>query len=183
MHIVFLSTTQVFNGSLPHHIESSPTSPPTAYGSQKVEVEQHLINQVGSGFSIIRLAKVLPLRFPLFEAWFSNWAQGLPVEPFSDHHFSALSMKTAISRILEIGRLRSDGIHHLGPRDGMTYETAARFLCQRLGISQSLIQPKTSPYGSTPLILLESTRSDTGKWAPPQTEASLNDQIMSWKSG
>lgn len=60
VHIVFLSTNMVFDGSVPSVKSNAPTCPVTEYGRQKVQVEEWLQENVPNQSCIVRLTKVMP---------------------------------------------------------------------------------------------------------------------------
>src|SRR5690349_4923731 len=65
--VLFLSTNQVFDGSVPNVASDAPYSPVTEYGRQKVRTESALLSQMGEGppIAILRLAKVVSPDMPL----------------------------------------------------------------------------------------------------------------------
>jgi dTDP-4-dehydrorhamnose reductase len=65
--VVFLSTNLVFDGTLPRGLPITRLNPQTAYGQQKAEAEQTLLDMAPDCVAIVRLTKVLDRGFPWFK--------------------------------------------------------------------------------------------------------------------
>lgn len=144
-HVLFLSSSQVFDGSKPLAAPDDPRSPRTEYGAQKAEVELN----VPRG-TVVRLTKVLSPEYPLFAAWARDLAAGKTIRPFHDLPLAPLSMETAVAALAALGRERKSGIRHLSPQAEISYAEAASRLAQRLGRPE-LVEPVSALQASPPL--------------------------------
>jgi len=67
IYVLFLSSNQVFDGSVPHVRADAPTCPLSEYGRQKARAEAVLRERMlgGAPIGILRLAKVVSANMPL----------------------------------------------------------------------------------------------------------------------
>lgn len=156
-HTVFLSTNQVFDGSIPDVPAESATCPVSEYGRQKAQTEfalQALIRR-GAPVAILRLAKVLAPEMPLLRSWTRALTRGVAVRAFHDMTMAPIPSNLVIQTITCLMRDRACGVFQLtGPIDA-SYAEIARFLARRIGVEESLVQESSAdcaglPTGSTP---------------------------------
>jgi len=104
--VVYLSSNQVFDGSVAHTPPDHPYSPTSEYGRQKVEVERRISRYNGS-VAIVRFTKILQPNHPLFFSWSSDLRSGRAIQPFSDLWFAPvpLSCVTSVLRLIADKRL------------------------------------------------------------------------------
>ena len=84
IYVVYLSTNQVFDGSMPNVPPDAPVNPISEYGKQKARTENELkmLIQQGAPLSILRLAKVISPQMQLVKGWVETLATGTPFVPF-----------------------------------------------------------------------------------------------------
>jgi dTDP-4-dehydrorhamnose reductase len=143
IHVLFLSTNQVFDGSVPHVLAVAPTAPVSEYGRQKARAEVALREMMARGApaAILRLAKVISSRTPLLRDWATALRAGKPIRAFHDMTMSPVAADLVARTIEALMADRATGIFQLsGPRD-VTYERAGHFLAERLGADVSLVAP------------------------------------------
>lgn len=157
--VLFLSTNQVFDGTVPYVPADAPHSPVSAYGKQKARAERALVPHIAGGapLAILRFAKILSPGMPLLRQWTAALAAGQPVSAFADMMLAPTPVElaaTAIARLLRVeGGAR--GIFQLtGPRD-VSYAEIAAHLARRAGADPALVSavPAASagmPPGATP---------------------------------
>jgi dTDP-4-dehydrorhamnose reductase len=157
VHVVFLSTNQVFDGETPHVAPEAPACPVSEYGRQKAQVEAELLRRMSRGeeLAILRLGKVVGSTVPLIEGWAEKLTAGTRVSAFHDMPFAPVPIELVAKALGALMADRARGIFQLtGPRDA-TYAEVARFLAYRLGADPKLVMEVSArdagqPEGSTP---------------------------------
>jgi dTDP-4-dehydrorhamnose reductase len=146
IHVIFLSTTQVFDGCTPQAPADAPTAPVSEYGAQKARAEAGLRSLMGrtAPVAILRLAKVVsPQTVPLC-GWKAALAARRSIHPpaFDDMTMAPTPIGAVARAIEAMMSDRVSGVFQLtGPRD-VTYAEAARYLARRLGADLSLVETK-----------------------------------------
>jgi dTDP-4-dehydrorhamnose reductase len=157
IHVVFLSTNQVFAGDAPHVPAEAPASPVSAYGRQKARTEAALKERMASGapVAILRLAKVVSPGMPLIDGWINALAAGKAVRAFHDMTMAPTPTGQVIAAITALMADRRAGIYQLtGPRD-VAYSEVGRFLAERLAADPRLVTESSArdaglPDGANP---------------------------------
>ncbi len=165
IHVLFLSTNQVFDGTMPNMPADAPHSPVSEYGRQKAQVETALRRHIdrGAPVAILRLAKVVSPQMPLISGWITALSSGLPIHAFEDMRMAPTPIELVSGAIGELLQDRAAGIFQLtGPRD-VTYAEVGYFLAERLNANPSQVTVASArssmPEGSTPWhTTLESQR-------------------------
>jgi dTDP-4-dehydrorhamnose reductase len=139
-HILFLSSDQVFDGSVAHEKLDTHRNPKTEYGFQKSEAEEQ-IEAIGGDITILRLSKVLEEEPPLFLSWRNNLNIGKSITPFIDRTFSPTSLDFVLAAIIRIIKARALGIFQISGDEDLTYSWAARLLIDYLNVNPILCQP------------------------------------------
>lgn len=139
---VFLSSNQVFDGTMakvpPHH----PQNPQNEYGRQKTVVEQYL-NQWPERAAIIRLTKIVGPK-SIFFKWAGSLRQNLPIHPFTDMVVSPVPLLTVASIVSLIGMRQLGGIWQISGEKDVTYAEAAQLMTRALGTRSNLVRPFTT---------------------------------------
>jgi len=141
VHVLFLSTNQVFDGSVPQTPAEMRHAPVSEYGRQKARIEAMLLQRIvrGDPVAILRLAKVVSPRMPLFEDWIRKLSMGQPIRAFTDMTFAPTPIDLVCDAISALMADRAIGIFQLtGPRD-VTYVEAAHYLAAQLGVDLALV--------------------------------------------
>jgi dTDP-4-dehydrorhamnose reductase len=158
IYVLFLSTNQVFNGSIPQVPPDTVHSPVSEYGRQKARTEAALLEHMARGgpIGILRLAKVVSPRMPLLQRWIADLASGKPIGAFADMTLAPTHIASVCGAISSLLGERASGIFQLtGPRD-VSYAEVGRFLAGKLGVEPSLVQVTSAhaaglPDGAAPL--------------------------------
>lgn len=132
-HMVFFSTSQVFDGTSPAPAEDGAANPRNEYGAQKLAVEQ-AITRYDLPAAILRVTKVLGERpIGTFERWRASLAGQGSITAASNLAISpaAAADVRSMARRLAAGRHR--GIWHLGAADALTYVEAAPLFAESVG--------------------------------------------------
>jgi dTDP-4-dehydrorhamnose reductase len=157
VHVLFISSDKVFDGSTPQVPADAPTAPVSEYGRQKARAEAGLRAhmQRGAPVAILRLAKVLSHATPLLRDWTTALTTRKPIRAFHDMTMAPVAASTVVHAIEVLMRERARGIFQLsGPRD-VSYLDAGIFLAKRLDADKSLVlraslNETNSPNGAGP---------------------------------
>lgn len=157
IHVLFLSTNQVFDGSVPNVSADAPACPVSEYGRQKARVETVLRDhmQRGAPAAILRLAKVVSRGMPLIEDWTATLLAGRPIRAFHDMTLAPTPTKMVSAAIGALVDDRASGVYQLtGPRD-VTYVELGRFVARHLDAEAALVTEISAlaaglPAGATP---------------------------------
>lgn len=156
VHVLFLSTNQVFDGSVPNVPATAPFCPVSEYGRQKAQTEATLLRHQdrGAPVAILRLAKVIPPRMPLLNGWVEALSSGQPIRAFDDMQVAPIPIALVATTIARLLQDRAAGVFQLsGPHD-VTYADVARFLAARLDANPDLVTAVSArasmPDGATP---------------------------------
>jgi len=157
IHVLFLSTNQVFDGCTPNLAADAPYSPVSEYGRQKAFVETVLRAQMAHGalIAILRLAKVVSVHMPLFAGWIRDLSMGKMIRAFHDMTLAPTPTDLVCMAIVALLQDQASGIFQLtGPRD-VTYAEAARYIASNIGAEAALVREASAleaglPVGATP---------------------------------
>lgn len=157
IHVLFLSTNQVFDGAVPHVPANALPCPVSEYGRQKALTERALRNRMenGSPIAILRLAKVVSPDMPLVMNWIVDLSAGRPIRAFHDMSMAPVPTDVVTAAISHLLHDRVRGIFQLtGPRD-VSYVELGRHLAERLGVDRALVTATEAatigmPIGATP---------------------------------
>ncbi|HLH87352.1 MAG TPA: sugar nucleotide-binding protein [Xanthobacteraceae bacterium] len=141
VHVLFVSSDKVFDGTIPRVPADAPTAPASEYGRQKARTEAALRTymQRGAPVAILRIAKVLSPATALLRDWRAALTAKKPIRAFHDMTMAPVAAATVVHAIETLMRERARGIYQLsGPRD-VAYLDAAFFLAERLGAERSLV--------------------------------------------
>jgi len=138
-HIIFPSSTQVFDGSRPYYAPLDPVNPVTEYGRQKVAAEKVIMGLPRS--TILRLPKLNYPESPLLAEWKRKLLSGQSIQPLSDAFISLVDIEEVVKAISEIIVDQKFGILHLSGSKEISYADYAEHLCKVLGIRTELVEP------------------------------------------
>jgi dTDP-4-dehydrorhamnose reductase len=139
-HIVFFSSSQVFDGETPLPTEDAPPTPKNVYGRQKLEVERAIANERLPA-AIMRVTKVLSDRpVGMFHGWYQNLAQGKPAVAATNMTLAPVSAQDCADLALALGDGRHTGIWHLSSADELPYEAAALRMAEICGLPPHLVR-------------------------------------------
>jgi dTDP-4-dehydrorhamnose reductase len=157
IHVLFLSTNQVFDGETACVPADAPTCPASEYGRQKAAVEAALRERLAGGapVGIMRLSRVVSPGMTLLRQWRNALSQGRPITAFHDMMLAPVPVDLAAAAISTLLRDQASGLYQLtGPRD-ISYLEVGKHLAEQLGSSTALVRPASAfasgqPPGSTP---------------------------------
>jgi len=157
VYVLFLSTNQVFDGSIAHVCADAPASPVSEYGRQKARAEAALRERMlaGAPIGILRLAKVVSESVPLLHGWVRALSAGEPIRAFHDMPMAPVPTALVSAAITALLESRAPGVFQLtGPQD-VSYADVAHRLGRQLGADPALVGTVGAiaaglPEGSTP---------------------------------
>ena len=141
--VIYLSSNQVFDGSLPYRLPEDALSPVTEYGRQKAEVENQL-GKLGKSVSIVRFAKILGTRNPLFSDWIKALKENRPIHPFLNMFMAPVPLYFAVSVLSLVMKVQPYGILQVSGEKDVSYADAAFLAASVLDLDPGLIQPVDS---------------------------------------
>ena len=139
--VLFLSSNQVFDGTIPYISADAPYSAITEYGRQKVRTETSLRARMekGAPAAILRLAKVVSPNMPLIHNWIEKLALGQPIRAFRDMTMAPAEIAMVSAAIAALLKDNASGVFQLtGPRD-LSYLEIGRYVAKELGIDPALV--------------------------------------------
>jgi dTDP-4-dehydrorhamnose reductase len=140
-HLIFLSTSSVFNGNASFVPVSRETCPQTEYGKQKADAEKRLLRL--NNVSIVRLTKVVHSEIALFKRWRDELCLGKIINPLSDLYFSPIPLSLVVSELLELHQNFRPQIYHLSGNKDISYAEAGFMLANSVARSSEFVKPKT----------------------------------------
>jgi len=186
--VLFLSTNQVFDGTVPDVVAGAPHSPVTEYGRQKARAEAGFFSRMELGMpaAVLRLAKVVSRDMTLLRDWSKKLAAGQPIRAFSDMTMAPVETAMVCDAIAMLMKAGARGAFQLtGSRD-LSYLEIGRHIASELGLDRSLVGESTTveaglPTGSGRMhTTLDSSRlRDEYGVAPPDVLAVVNSVIAS----
>lgn len=183
--VAFLSTSAVFDGSMPHVGPKVPFSPQNEYGRQKAAAEESLLAIEGR-ISIVRLSKVISDVMPLFKRWLENLNDGELIYPFNDMVMAPISLDFAVKVLKEILNEESPGITQVSSATDISYAEAVKYLAKRLQIDKSGIMPVSYKIAgidfSPKYTTFSNIRLKELGFEEPEPFCAFNDFILKFKS-
>jgi dTDP-4-dehydrorhamnose reductase len=151
-HLVFLSSSQVFDGETPMPDEGAPTAPKNEYGSQKLAVEEAIRRQALPA-AILRVTKVLADRpVGVFKGWFEALAKGQPVQAATNMALSPVMVGDVAEAAGRLAAGRHRGTWHLGSSDEIGYFDAARLMAEMRDLPAALVRGEELTEAQVPAI-------------------------------
>ena len=138
--VIYLSTDQVFDGTIPLRSPDDAPCPRNEYGRQKAETERRLL-QLGNAVAIVRLSRVLGSIPSPLAGWTVSLKRGEIIHPFSDMVFAPLPVSFVVSSLRLLMERRLPGMWHLSGDVDTSYADAATFGAEILGVDPDLVRP------------------------------------------
>ena len=146
--VVFLSSIAVFGNNIDKKSKLKFPDPSTAYGYQKLTAERG-IAESNPNHLIIRMGKILPHSFPLFESWIADLQLNRPIKPFSELFVAPLHELMVTNLIARLVNSQISGeTFNLTARDSLAYSEIARIIAEYLNFDTNLIRAVPSSIDS-----------------------------------
>lgn len=137
--VVFLSSNHVFDGASPKPTTTDAPCPVNAYGRQKAEFEQWLLESKKPA-AVLRLTKVISSPLPIIAQWKEALLQGKSIEAFDDLVVAPIPLSAVLQSLQEIGTHKREGIFHLSNMRDISYYEIAQMLAKKLGANPQLVR-------------------------------------------
>ncbi|HEY1980252.1 MAG TPA: sugar nucleotide-binding protein [Xanthobacteraceae bacterium] len=147
--VVLLSTSAVFDWSVPCVDAGREPCPITAYGRLKAEAEAEFTN-LGELATILRLTKVLTPDNKLLNGWLEQLRRGRALSAYSDHHMAPVTLDDTIAGLLAISDNSAAGLFQLSGARDISYFEAARHLAWIAGVRSDLVTAARASDGGLP---------------------------------
>lgn len=143
--VLYLSTNQVFNGTVANVAADAAPNPVTEYGRQKAAAEAAFRARMKTGpATILRLSKVVSPDMPLIHAWIDALTAGKPIRCFRDMTMAPAETAMVSAAIAALLKDSARGLFQLtGPRD-LSYVDIGRYLAKQLGADPALVTENTT---------------------------------------
>lgn len=138
IHVVFLSSNQVFNGQHPMQKPDAARNPINEYGRQKAEVEMFI--ETLPNACILRITKVIHHDLPLMENWLAMLSNGDSVFVFADMTLSPINLDDVINKIDLLVKDKAKGIYQLSGEEDISYYEFAQAFAKENGFSERLVK-------------------------------------------
>lgn len=125
--IIFLSTSQVFNGKKAFPSIDSKPEPVSNYGKFKLAVELHIKENINNA-SVLRMTKVVSEKSPFIKLWNKQYNEGRQIIAFTNNMISPVSEKDVLNSISILIERKLAGIYHLGSSEELSYFDFAKKL-------------------------------------------------------
>ncbi len=150
--LVFLSSSQVFDGETPLPDEAAACRPKNAYGRQKLALEAAIARE-GLPAAVLRPTKVLAAEpVGMFRLWYERLRRGEPAVAASDMTLAPLAAEEVARAAIALGDRCCRGIWHLSSADELSYAEAAALMAEACGFPPGLVRGEAVPEAQVPAI-------------------------------
>ena len=139
--VIFLSSSQVFDGRKPNLSRDDLCNPISIYAKQKYLVEKSILKNLQNK-SILRITKILTPELPFLKNISYKLNNGLNSEAFNNYFISPVTIDMTCQMILNIILFNKEGVYQLSSSDQISYFDLARYYASIKGLNQKLIQEK-----------------------------------------
>ena len=151
-NVVFLSSSQVFDGNSELPSETALTRPRNVYGRQKLEVEE-VIQKENLPVAVLRLSKVLAAHpVGMFLHWHQALSRGEHISPASNMSLSPVTVEDVAEAALRLAEEQHRGIWHLSASDSIPYDSAARLMAKSCGFDSQQVRSQVVAEDEVPAI-------------------------------
>ena len=133
--ILFLSSSQVFDGLKPNRSIHDEPSPVSEYGKQKAAAEKIVLGS--SKGAVLRITKVLHQDWDLLRWWKTNLLRDYQIEAFTNRYFSPVELEKVIYKVDSLVTDQSCGLKHISGRPEISFFDFA------VGLADQLLKPRT----------------------------------------
>lgn len=171
--IVTLSSSAVFDFSIPRVPADKPRCPISKYGEIFAEAELAVLS-LAPAASVLRLTKLLTPKLQTFSTWIEKLAREEAITAFSDIHIAPMTVDDACVGVRAILDDRSGGIYQVSGGSDVSYYDVALEFADFLGVSRRLVVEGSAvasgiPSEEAPLYASLDTARVTALtgWQPP----------------
>ena len=128
-YTIFISSNQVFDGTIPRVPREVPTRPVSEYGRQKAATEKVVLARGDHG-AVLRLSKVLSPLQPMLATWREALEAGQEVSAFANFPLAPVSVEFAIELLVRLMKARRPGIFQASGDTDLPYLHLAHALAE-----------------------------------------------------
>ncbi len=151
-HVVFFSSSQVFDGDTPAPDETAEICPKNEYGRQKTAVENE-IAEAGLPAAIVRPTKILADHpVGMFAQWWQLLNGNEKAYAASNLSFAPIPVRDVADLSIRLAARRRDGLWHIASRNSIAYDAAARLMARMAGLPVSLVESEVLTEEKVPAI-------------------------------
>lgn len=145
VYIIYISSSAVFNGEKKNFSEYDLLCPNTAYGLQKAEVEEFILQstRLRSNTAIVRPTKIITLENKLFYESVSALKNSQSISMFSDYLLSPISMRYIQMSIFKLLVLKIPGIFHLSSDADISYFDLFKKISEAINVVPTQVLPSS----------------------------------------
>tara|TARA_B100001559_G_scaffold307755_1_gene300252 strand:- start:44 stop:904 length:861 start_codon:yes stop_codon:yes gene_type:complete len=136
--VLFISSSQVFDGDIPLYPRENSFNPVSIYGYQKSLVENYIKKNFVNK-SILRISKIISKEFIFFNLLDKKLRNNEKLNVFKNYFLSPVSIDMACKIILDIVNYKKDGIYHLSTKDQISYFELATIYSNKFNLNSNLI--------------------------------------------
>jgi len=144
-HLVFLSTSTIFDGKRGNCIEEAPPHPLNVYGHTKVAAE-YAIRVLHPAATIARISMAYGYPRTGGASFLTRVEQALrsgkPTNQPGDEFRTPIDVLTCADALVELAGTHTQGTIHLGPRERISRYDFALKVARRLGVDERLVQDR-----------------------------------------
>jgi dTDP-4-dehydrorhamnose reductase len=150
--MVYLSSSQVFDGERLLPDEASLCAPKNVYGQQKRDVEEAIAME-RLPVAVLRVPKVLARQpIGMFAGWNRSLGRQEAILAATNIPLAAVSADDVAAVALRLASERAGGIWHLSSSDEVPYYQAAIWMAESCGFPPSLVRPEAVSETKVPAI-------------------------------
>lgn len=150
-HLVFVSSSQVFDGEQPLPDESAPCRPKNVYGRYKLEVEEAIATERLPA-AVLRLTKVLAqVPVGMFRTWYEGMLRGEPVVAAHDMTVAPVAAAGAADTVVRLALGRAEGTWHFSSADEIPYAQAAQLMAETCRLPLNLVRGEATSIERVPM--------------------------------
>jgi len=140
IHVIYLSTNMVFDGSQARTKISDSINPKTNYGKQKAKVEKELLSLDSDYFTIVRFSKIIDSNLQLIKSWIISLIDKKQIHPFSDLVMSPITLEFCVNILTQIAEKNFTGILQVSGDVDIRYSDFANLIVKKLGVDKQLVK-------------------------------------------
>jgi dTDP-4-dehydrorhamnose reductase len=146
--ILFLSTSYVFDGTIPFPGPETVHSPIDLYGRHKAAIENVVLRYQFN--SVLRITKVIGPQTPPFKNWVSELQAGRKIEAFANFRIAPVPLSLVVKLICELTTRDIAGLFQLSADDEISFKDVISYIAKKLDLDDRLVggvdaDPKAFP--------------------------------------
>ncbi len=141
--VIFISSSAVFDGSMPNTPANKPATASSVYGLHKSEAELGL-QAISKDICIVRFSKLSHSLEPLLGKWAYSLANGDVITPFSDAFVAPIRTRLAAECVTHAVTHNLIGVVQLSAVKDISYSQLAMSFAKFFGFRRNLVVPTES---------------------------------------